>query len=414
LAGALMAFTSQLGIKEAKLGNFKFGISLPHTIFTGQLGTVDSKLGSFELGYAALPSTNLTNGITDHLAFSQTVSVVKILARSVSSTIVFTQASTETKTYTRSVGNSLTFVNITSAFPIHTLSSSLTFSEVVTGSKSLGALSSVTFTQAVSSQYAPHSEFVHHILAFTQTVAPGVVRHVSASNTITLTQSPQEVRVRNYSTSNSIAFSQLAVLIKIVFPKNTITFTQSVTVQKIASRTVVTPIVFTQSVIRGSVFVRSVGNTINFVEGQKKQINFSKPDYYYVPPVMVSKTNDVVVMQCDSQALVLPAPEMSDSLSSVDNMNLRRAMNGTVYTYVQRTGLSKLEYKFIMDRYKAYELRVFIQNNLSKQQTLTNWKGEIWLGYISNNPFNFTNVPGYGPCGERYECTVEFEGTQIH
>ena len=96
-------------------------------------------------------------------------------------------------------------------------------------------------------------------------------------------------------------------------------------------------------------------------------------------------------------------------------------MRGDIYTYTKNSAINKLVYTFSVDTYKALLFREFLVNNMSNQLQLINWKGELWQGYITNNPVDLvtkgrwsTGTPGQsGYKRENVQFTVEFQGVKI-
>lgn len=88
-------------------------------------------------------------------------------------------------------------------------------------------------------------------------------------------------------------------------------------------------------------------------------------------------------------------------------------MNGTLYTYVKsRNGRMKFQWEFEIARNKALELREFIDSYQGKLIQITDHDGDLWLGYLRSNPFEFTGAGRAGagwPGGETMNIILEFE-----
>jgi len=110
---------------------------------------------------------------------------------------------------------------------------------------------------------------------------------------------------------------------------------------------------------------------------------------------------------------VLPNPQFNDMQARQHGVTIKRAMDGTRYTYVHTTdSRHKLTYQFTMSRKKALELRAFVRAYYRSQIRLTNHKGEVWRVWFINNPFEFetTGREGPQPGQETVSLTVECEG----
>lgn len=109
---------------------------------------------------------------------------------------------------------------------------------------------------------------------------------------------------------------------------------------------------------------------------------------------------------------LLPSPRFSDQEALKATVKIIRSMNGARYTYVtSREGLHKLKWDFQISRHKAMELREFIDVYYDSIIKATDHNGVIWIGYLKNNPFEFTGdsrAAGW-PGEELATVTIEFE-----
>ena len=114
---------------------------------------------------------------------------------------------------------------------------------------------------------------------------------------------------------------------------------------------------------------------------------------------------------------ILPDPKFSDAMSLTDAVTVKRAMDGTRYTYVKtKGGRRKLKWVFQMTRNKGLELRAFIQSYFASKIYVIDHLGRKWVGYMMNNPFEFDTTERAAPArqgwprGEIQVLTLEFEG----
>jgi hypothetical protein len=112
----------------------------------------------------------------------------------------------------------------------------------------------------------------------------------------------------------------------------------------------------------------------------------------------------------------LPNPKFGDSESLAIDMSPKRAMDGTLYTYVKTKGLRrKIVMSFTMTRLKSIELNRFLLMYISRQMKIVDHLSRAWVGYITSNPVEFsTSRRGYfGGGDELVDVELEFEGTLI-
>ena len=102
---------------------------------------------------------------------------------------------------------------------------------------------------------------------------------------------------------------------------------------------------------------------------------------------------------------VLPSPLFSNAEFAKNEVSVKRAEDGTTYTYVKRQTRRKLQWTFRLTRAKGRELRAFLEAYFASKIKATDHDGEVWIGYFTNNPFEFDAVRR----GEQ-SITLEFEG----
>lgn len=113
-----------------------------------------------------------------------------------------------------------------------------------------------------------------------------------------------------------------------------------------------------------------------------------------------------------STTTTMPSPQFSDSKALTATINRMRAIDGTLYTYVHsRANRKRWVWQFNLARNKAVELREFLDAYFSNQIQITDHNGNILVGFVKNNPFEFI---GEGaamdwPGNERMSITLEFE-----
>jgi hypothetical protein len=115
---------------------------------------------------------------------------------------------------------------------------------------------------------------------------------------------------------------------------------------------------------------------------------------------------------------ILPNPKFGDSEGLRAEVSVKRAMNGTRYTYIKRKGGRKLQWMFRLTRNKGLELRAFIQSYFASTVVITDHNDRVWIGKLVNNPFEFDTpsraAPAIAPMprGETQVITIEFEGDE--
>lgn len=112
--------------------------------------------------------------------------------------------------------------------------------------------------------------------------------------------------------------------------------------------------------------------------------------------------------------VILPEPQLSDSLNSMSEVTIRRTMNGGRRTYVKAKGRNRLVFELIISRMKALELFQFFTSFASSKIRLTDHLGVVWAGNLLNNPFEGRTIRRslFSPGDETVSIQLEFEGVK--
>ncbi len=117
--------------------------------------------------------------------------------------------------------------------------------------------------------------------------------------------------------------------------------------------------------------------------------------------------------------IILKNPYVGDGESILDAVSTKRAIDGTLFTYVRtKGGRRKLKWDFTLSRNKCIELQQFIKSYFASKLRVVDHNGRVWIGHFTSNPFDFTGSSYTGvllqdwPVGEDYTFSVEFEGIE--
>lgn len=111
--------------------------------------------------------------------------------------------------------------------------------------------------------------------------------------------------------------------------------------------------------------------------------------------------------------IYLPNPKFGDSESLALEVMPKRAMDGTLYTYVKTKGSRrKLIMSFTITRLKSIEFNRFLRMYISKQIQIVDHLSRTWVGYITTNPVEFSTANRGAPGGgsELVDVEIEYEG----
>jgi hypothetical protein len=278
-----------------------------------------------------------------------------------------------------------------------------TYNPVQSNNPSASASFSASLTSTIN-------RLIVHQLPFTQS-ATYIKTTGIASDSFVLTQDAIQERTRNPSVIESLTLTQSAVCFRAV--SNTITFSQTLTGPRAFPKTVSQTLSLSHVVGRNIIVGRSLEDTLTY----------NPPNYYETPitgfqyirstvEVRTVSRRCLVIFSVPGQAIVMPCPEFGDTESITGTIDVKRTMSGGTRVYKKQSQLNKLKYTFSLWTNKYLEFRQYFINHSAKIMTMSNWKGELWYGYITNNPIEFDVESRYQPKGEKYSLTLEFEGVK--
>ncbi len=325
-------------------------------------------------------------------------------------------------------------------------SSVLNLSQTVDVTNSKASHSNYTLTQDVVVQVS-HAITVTNNLRHFSDVTKTTVKSYRASNALGMGSFVKKWKVFDLAPDNVLNLSNDALSGERFFPTgdpSTLVFSQTAHVQKVITLSAGNTLNLSSVVSRNIVKKESVNNTLTFLHSRTIYIPIGNIGSIQVPNLIITNvhpanvpaplTNGVkfnigqtpkrvppyCVLQVPEQAITLPAPEFNDSESYSGLFTIRRSMIGGTRTYVHRVNTSKLKYDFVIGVPKSLELENYLLNYNSRVHYLTNWKGELWYVFITNNPMETVAKSRYSNGEASYDdlekmlITLEFEGCRVH
>lgn len=112
---------------------------------------------------------------------------------------------------------------------------------------------------------------------------------------------------------------------------------------------------------------------------------------------------------------ILPNPQWDDSVNLMDEVNVKRSSDGTMYTYVKRSkSRRRLVMAFYLTLHKGLELQAFLNAYYSSPIYLKDHLSAEWVGYAVGNPFEFdTTERGAGSGKEMMTIQLELEAVPL-
>lgn len=109
---------------------------------------------------------------------------------------------------------------------------------------------------------------------------------------------------------------------------------------------------------------------------------------------------------------ILPSPEFENTGRLNSDVQLKKSMTGTVYTYVKRPDDQSFNFSFNLLSEKAREFLEFMETYIADQWKIVTHNGETIIGYLITNPSTLsTNGRAlYGSSTEYATLSIEFKG----
>jgi len=313
-------------------------------------------------------------------------------------TLVLTDEATYQLILGRSASNDLSLDQDAVCWLNTRVGSGLVFSSEATVESILvrSVTSTLSFTQSASWTKAPVG-IAENTLVLTQEVRTTLPTQ-EAENTLSLTQSanPHSWHVESLLELTSEATAYIGGEEKSVLSELTLT--------QVAAPTLVVSTTGTSALALLS--EATVATVISSVTTVSDTLTLSQV-------AVATLQENYIIIQAPwpavADSIVLPNPLLDDKEHSVSSQAVKRAMDGTTYTYVKKSPNRMLSYTFDLSREKGLELQSFLDTYNGELFKLQNWKGEIWSVNLMTNPLNYTqNVRG-----PNVGVNLQFEGTKI-
>lgn len=107
--------------------------------------------------------------------------------------------------------------------------------------------------------------------------------------------------------------------------------------------------------------------------------------------------------------IVLPNPKISDDVASSNEVLVKQFLDGSLGTYVRRTGRRTFSFSFELTQEKDEELRRFIAAYVAEQWRMFHWDQTVWVVHLVRPEYDSTTVA----LGESKETSLILEGTRL-
>lgn len=331
------------------------------------------------------------------------------------SNLVFTESATVNHVAIEVSNNTLVFREVAEGDRLHPASSTLTFSQTATTTITKGVNQSLALSQSISSNYTPHFAPISQSFVIASVSSKQFVGNKLVNQTFTINQLAVGKVIKIGVASNLFVVNHEATTAKFVTCTNTLTLTQSAVGYRLYNLLVHQNLVLNSLASRNTVLHFNVITPLVFLNSYNRPTNIN--GYFELIPiinVIGTKITQRVIFRSIDRSIILRPAELNDAEANTNKIVLQRTMFGGTYIYARKTETRLLKYSFQTDTFKALEMRKFMLDCMSVPIWLENWKGEIWVGYFTKNPFEETTNGRSYKCGDSYSFSIEFEGQQVH
>lgn len=458
-----MAITGKLGLSDSQLGNIELGGGPPSL---GPQVYVKDISETLTFSQTLLYETSIIANISESLTLSQILISGRSQAKNISESLTLSEVIVRGASKVKNVNEFLTITEYTDGAInaiFANISETLTFTETtIRGlSRQKNISEALTIVQTPVGQIPKitntlitnHITFfetvfnnTHHTRDISETltlveeakVRLPMVIDLAISETLILSQALPKKKSATKNVSETLAFVETkipglrrnytinenlflverasGIVAKITANSESLVFTETLVFQRVRIRNIHETLNLTENLTKANIYVRNISEVLPLQNGMYLPIKVGGV-IIYVAPVQVIKVPKkcFVMLDCaeTSTAITLPCPQMGDSEKNLNQQVIKRSMTNVLYTYIRKNDLQELKYTFLLGRPLCQALENFCYTNIDKVLTLTNWKGEIWKVYISNNPLEFDSKGLFEGEGESWEISLEFQGIKI-
>jgi hypothetical protein len=412
--------------------------------FTEALNGIAVKAFGDSMTFTGVLSAFVAKVFRDVLDFGDTLVATNRFNRSTADQVVFFDSLGYTAVLRESLIEMLTFSDSILGIRVKPLvPETVVFNDTLAGQRSLPLQTDhVTFTEAAS-----FSKVQHHTLNETVLFVDAIqCNHILAKqidDVVEFLDQLKGIRARFGTFSDTLTFAdRMYREVHSTLTSDTVSFVENLSYVKDSERTFNETISLTDQLDLTKISVRGWSDYLLFSEGFSVKIKkvtggqeivngvgyVASPGYSPLAPGAPPITDDLagyipsavwqgvtavlpqVVLTGLTRAIVLPPPEFNDFVAGQGKIAIQRSMMGSFRVYAKRTNREKLNWRFIIPKYKADEFEQFLLAEINNEITLIDFDGNYWKVRVLSDSVDFTETGRWAPCGNKVEVTLELVG----
>lgn len=316
--------------------------------------------------------------------------------------------------------DTLTLVDSFGGVVVSSISDALSLADAISATVSHPLLETLTLGDTFSANKVQFRSYDADVIIFNESLTNHHITFATINDDLTLLDSETGIRIKSAAMNDSVTFTDHAFRTLIeVLTTDILTFSDTLSQHTNFNKHLADVLTFTDTLHENVVFRRSIGDALTLNDGFLVKIiqgdpHPSPPDN--VQPIPGGGYQGVitvfpqVVITGVTKSIILPAPEFNDFEAAQGKIAVLRTMMGRFRVYSKRTDREKVNWHFVLPKFKADEFQAFILDEINNDLDITDFKGNKWHAKILSDSVDFTETGRWEPCGNKVEVTIEFEG----
>ena len=426
LYGDLLEFSQQFKYNIVKLLSFSDTLTFTDTLN----GYVARVLGD-TVTFSDVLTSFVAKLMQDSLEFGERLSANHVSKKAMTDQVVLFD-SLLIKIFTRqSLSDTFVLVDTMTGKATRPLRDTLSMTDTMVGKASLPIADSLTLTDSMSFVRVIN-QTLSDTITITDTTKMNKILAVQIADAITFIEAWQAIRVKFGVMSDTLNLTDEQLRsVHIETLSDTLVLSDTFTVVKQGHRTGGDVLTLADAMAVQTILKRTTTDSVLFLDAFVVKL-FPGPNSSVLPPEVIHQlpppnglqnppypvweavlpVYPQLTMTGRTRSIVLPPPEFNDFESGQGKIAVQRSMTGRFRVYAKRTQREKLNWRFVLPKYKADELREFLLAEIDTNLNVITWEGDYWNLQILSDSVDFTETGRWAPCGNKVEVTIELVGNR--
>lgn len=427
LFGDLLEFTEQMKRNFTLLRTFNETLT-----FADTLNGVAARVLGDSVSFSDAISGFISKLMKDTIDFGDSISANHITNKSMTDQLILFDALTIKLYSNLSFSDTVVLSDLIRGYATRPVFDTMGFTDTMSGVASTPLFDTMTFTESLTFTRVVNKTLSDNII-FSDDTSMAKIITLALNDALDFIEIWQAIRVKFGVMSDTLSLTDEQL--RAVIPRtimDTLTLTDSITHVKVGQRTVSDTLSLSDSLNVQTVLNRQTSDSVLFLDSFVVKIVrattsplipspppihevTAPPGSVYFPNPIYEAVIDVqpqLIMTGRTRSIVLPPPEFNDFEAGQGKIVVQRSMTGRFRVYAKRTQREKLNWRFILPKYKADELRQFMLDEIDTVLNVVTWEGDYWNLQILSDTADFTETGRWAPGGNKTEVTIELVGNR--